>query len=245
MSAAGPPNPTIPDLSVLEAVPTHVIVQELQRRHRVLGSPFRQFVILGPPGSGKSSLADHFRYNFGYSSLLPNESDAMLSSDKKLERISERVRAETARKGFVLDGYPVNVLEAKGLFETLQQKREEVEKKTGRWANTEAYKSQISGEAEKNKKLTQLDACIMLDVDDVSKLQGRLLDNQKNITNDELVSLREDNELVAKYLEKKMNVRCHRVDASLPKEEIMMQASKLVMKGDFDEKSMGMDVEGA
>lgn len=114
------PIPSVgPDISTLENFPTHIIVQELQRRHRVLGAPFRQFVILGPPGSGKSTLADHFRYNFGYNSLLPTEADSVSTSDDKISKIQQRLNADNSKKGFVLEGFPTNVLEAKGLYDVL------------------------------------------------------------------------------------------------------------------------------
>lgn len=85
-SGAGKNLPT-PTAEVLESLPTHMLIQELTRRHRILGAPLKKAVIMGPPGSGKSSIADHFRYNFGYCSVLPNEADSQLSAGEKMQRI--------------------------------------------------------------------------------------------------------------------------------------------------------------
>lgn len=119
----------------------------------------------------------------------------------------------------------------------MANKRYEVERKTGKWAATETHKSESSGEYQKTSKLTQLDACIMLDVKDVSQLEGRLVGNQKNMTAADLESHNEDQALVAQYLEKTMNVQCKKINASLPKGEITLMASKLVLKGDFNDDS--------
>ncbi|CAD7938050.1 unnamed protein product [Amoebophrya sp. A25] len=188
----------------LEGMPTHMLIQELTRRHRILGAPTKRTVIVGPPSSGKSSVAEHFRHNFGYCSPLGALDSPHMTAEDKLQRIQERLAQPQCRKGFVVDGFPANTVQAEMLSKTLAAENQEI------------------------------DRCVVLDATDIASLhfpdQAQMTQKSahQGMSEGELKAAREDAARVSQWFEAK-GVPCVKIDCGLPKDEVNRLAAEGVM----------------
>lgn len=97
----------------------------------------KQFVLLGPPGSGKGTQAkvlaaelnvphistgDIFRDHISKGTELGRQADDVLKSGKLMpdsitnSLINDRLQNDDCSHGFILDGYPRNIVQAEFLF---------------------------------------------------------------------------------------------------------------------------------
>jgi len=104
----------------------------------------KQFVLLGPPGSGKGTQAkvlaaelkvphistgDIFRDHIARQTDLGKEAQAVLQSGRLMpdaitnSLIAERLQVSDCGQGFILDGYPRNTVQAEFLFKIFPQVR--------------------------------------------------------------------------------------------------------------------------
>ena len=102
-------------------------------------------ILLGPPGSGKGTQADLIRQNYGFpkistGDLLRKEVEAgtelgkkvnqemkagqLVSDDLVLKLVENRISLADCRSGYVLDGFPRTLNQAR-LLEKLESKRRE------------------------------------------------------------------------------------------------------------------------
>ena len=88
------------------------ILTELRRRYTVLGKPPRSAVLLGPPGTGRASLAAALRRDWG---LCVIDGELARSSGDALHAISEKLASAQCRRGFALHRFPESAEEARGL----------------------------------------------------------------------------------------------------------------------------------
>lgn len=103
------PRPT--PFEELDNFSTIDILTELRRRYTVLGRPARSAVLLGPPGTGRASLAASLRRDWG---LCVIDGELARSSGDALNAISEKLASAQCRRGFALHRFPQSVEEARG-----------------------------------------------------------------------------------------------------------------------------------
>mmetsp|Transcript_36025 Transcript_36025/g.66584 ORF Transcript_36025/g.66584 Transcript_36025/m.66584 type:complete len:260 (-) Transcript_36025:133-912(-) len=129
----------IPDLS---RIPTPSLVEEIQRRLRCKREPERRIVLIGPPGAGKGTQApllakeycicrvatgDLLREAIVSSSPIAKKAreamDAgeLVGDDVVIDLLKEKLKQPQCRRGFVLDGFPRTVNQARKLDEMLGQ----------------------------------------------------------------------------------------------------------------------------
>lgn len=102
----------------------------------------RVIIVLGPPGAGKSTQAEKLARRLGVSSISASqllkrstgwrksdrkrilaalESGLLVTDDTLIELFHSRLRRETGRGGFILDGYPGNPKHAAALEKFLTE----------------------------------------------------------------------------------------------------------------------------
>ncbi len=99
-------------------------------------------ILLGPPGAGKGTQAERIREEFGLAHIATGdilrravsegsalgaeagrymEAGELVPDDLIIAIIVERLQEDDARDGFLLDGFPRTVVQAKALDETLEE----------------------------------------------------------------------------------------------------------------------------
>jgi len=100
-------------------------------------------ILIGPPGAGKGTQADYLVKKFGLVQLSTGDmcraamkensnlgkqvrsivdSGDLVPDEIMIEMISERIEKADCQNGFILDGFPRNIPQAKGLDTMLSQK---------------------------------------------------------------------------------------------------------------------------
>ena len=135
--------------AVLQEVSTDALMREIKRRLECQQKPDKRMILIGPPGCGKGTQspkikADHCLCHLATGDMLraavaqktPNgvrakqaiESGALVSDDIVVGIIEEAIKQTDCRNGFILDGFPRTVPQAKMLDEMLQKKGTSVDK---------------------------------------------------------------------------------------------------------------------
>jgi adenylate kinase len=139
---AHPPDPTM-SAAALQEVSTDALMREITRRLECQSKPDKRMILIGPPGCGKGTQspkikADHCLCHLATGDMLraavaarsPNgvrakqamESGGLVSDDIVVGIIEEAIKQTDCRNGFILDGFPRTVPQAKMLDEMLQKK---------------------------------------------------------------------------------------------------------------------------
>ena len=129
--------------SALAEVSTDALMREIQRRLDCQSKPDKRLILIGPPGCGKGTQspkikADHCLCHLATGDMLraavaaktPNgikakqamESGALVSDDIVVGIIEEAIKKTECRNGFILDGFPRTVPQAKMLDGMLGKK---------------------------------------------------------------------------------------------------------------------------
>ena len=129
--------------AALAEVSTDALMREIQRRLDCQSKPDKRLILIGPPGCGKGTQspkikADHCLCHLATGDMLraavaaktPNgikakqamESGALVSDDIVVGIIEEAIKKTECRNGFILDGFPRTVPQAKMLDEMLGKK---------------------------------------------------------------------------------------------------------------------------
>lgn len=125
-----------------------------------------RLVLLGPPGAGKGTQAvvvaqelgvahiasgDLFRNalekgtELGLKAKSYMEQGKLVPNEITIKMILERLQAPDAQKGFVLDGFPRNLEQARALDEALRQKRLALDKAVSIEVSNEELVRRLSG----------------------------------------------------------------------------------------------------
>lgn len=112
----------------LESVPTIELLNELKRRHQLLGRPPARVALLGPPCAGKRTQAEALRRASGACRIAAED----LAREAGEGRGGADARAAAAlaalldrpqcRRGFVLEGLPGTAAQAQTLAEALERR---------------------------------------------------------------------------------------------------------------------------
>lgn len=161
------------DLSQFE---TDDLMKEIQRRLDCLNKPEKRIVLIGPPGCGKGtqspiirkehclchvSTGDLLRHAvaartpLGLKAKKAMDEGALVSDDIVVSLIGEEIKRPQCKTGFILDGFPRNVAQAKKLDEMLASRGQKIDKVinfevenrvleervTGRWVHPQSGRS--------------------------------------------------------------------------------------------------------
>jgi len=117
----------------VEDIPTSELLNEVKRRHLVLGRPHARIALLGPPCVGKQTQAEAFRRAFGVcrisaDDLAKGASEASSSPDQHaMDRFAWHLDQPQCRRGFVLEGFPKTVPQADDLEKVLQARKQSLD----------------------------------------------------------------------------------------------------------------------
>eukprot|EP00798_Chlamydomonas_sp_ICE-L_P024225 gene24225-9824_t len=135
--------------SDLTDVPIDDLLKEVSRRLECSKKPERRLILIGPPGCGKGTQSpaikdatctchlatgDMLRAAVAAKSALGLEakkamdSGALVSDDLVVGLIEEAIKAPQCTKGFILDGFPRTVVQAKKLDEMLAKQGAAIDK---------------------------------------------------------------------------------------------------------------------
>merc|ERR1719166_932603 len=109
----------------LETLPTAELLNELKRRHQLLSRPPARVAVLGPPCAGKRTQAEALRRAYGIcrvsgSDLLAADGEGS-PDDRAVSALMTLLSRPQCRRGFVLEGFPTTVAQAKTLQETFER----------------------------------------------------------------------------------------------------------------------------
>jgi len=126
----------------LSRVPTASLVSEVQRRLKCTRSPEKRLVLIGPPGAGKGTQSPRLAKEYcicrlatgdmlraaiassspvGLKARRAMETGQLVSDDTVIDILKENLKQPKCRRGFVLDGFPRTVNQAKKLDDHLAQ----------------------------------------------------------------------------------------------------------------------------
>ncbi|KXZ44024.1 hypothetical protein GPECTOR_75g748 [Gonium pectorale] len=162
--------------SDLTEVPTDELMKEIQRRLDCNTKEEKRVILIGPPGCGKGTQSPRIKYEhclchlatgdmlraavaaktpLGLEAKKAMESGALVSDEIVIGLIEEATKQPECSKGFILDGFPRTVVQAKKLDEMLAKRGQGidkvlnfvvpdqllVERVTGRWVHAGSGRS--------------------------------------------------------------------------------------------------------
>jgi len=128
----------------LSSVPTKALLSEVQRRIDCSEKKERRTIFIGPPGCGKGTQAPVIQQEYclrhlatgdmlraavregtdmGKKAKAAMDSGALVTDDIVVGIIRDAIDADVHSRGFILDGFPRTVVQAKKLDEMLQEKK--------------------------------------------------------------------------------------------------------------------------
>ncbi|GLC34677.1 Adenylate kinase [Pleodorina starrii] len=160
----------------LSEVATEDLMKEISHRLDCLKKPEKRVILIGPPGCGKGTQSPRIKYEhclchlatgdmlraavaaktpLGLEAKKAMESGALVSDDIVVGLIEEATQQPECAKGFILDGFPRTVVQAKKLDEMLAKRGQSidkvlnfmvpdqllVERVTGRWVHPASGRS--------------------------------------------------------------------------------------------------------
>lgn len=133
----------------LEDVPTIDLMTETLRRFKCSIRPDKRLILIGPPGSGKGTQSPMIKNEFclchlatgdmlraavaaktplGIEAKEAMDKGALVSDDLVVGIIDEALKKPSCEKGFILDGFPRTVVQAKKLDEMLEKRGVKIDK---------------------------------------------------------------------------------------------------------------------
>mgnify|MGYP001249140294 FL=1 len=152
-------------------------------------------ILLGPPGSGKGTQANFIQSKLSIPHLstgdilrqsVKNETNLgnkvknimakgkLVSDDLVLDVIKERISQSDCDQGFILDGYPRNIVQAESLNIVLKDINRNIDRILFLDVNFEVLQSRIESRAKENNEEKR--------VDDTSEVLIKRLDEYKSQT---------------------------------------------------------------
>ena len=152
-------------------------------------------ILLGPPGSGKGTQANFIQSKLSIPHLstgdilrqsVQNETNLgikvkdimadgkLVSDDLVLDVIKERISQSDCDQGFILDGYPRNIVQAESLNIVLKDINRNIDRILFLDVNFEVLQSRIESRAKENNEEKR--------VDDTSEVLIKRLDEYKSQT---------------------------------------------------------------
>ncbi|GLE04287.1 hypothetical protein PINS_up013202 [Pythium insidiosum] len=133
----------------LAAVPTNLLLAELQKRVECAGKKERRTIFIGPPGCGKGTQSPLVKDEYclchlatgdmlraavregtemGLKAKAAMESGALVTDEIVIGIIKDAIKSPECRRGFILDGFPRTVVQAEKLDEMLAEEKTQVDK---------------------------------------------------------------------------------------------------------------------
>ncbi|TMW69510.1 hypothetical protein Poli38472_001666 [Pythium oligandrum] len=133
----------------LAAVPTNLLLAELQKRIECATKKERRTIFIGPPGCGKGTQSPIVKDEYclchlatgdilraavrdgtemGKKAKAVMESGGLVSDEIVIGIIKEAIKEPECRRGFILDGFPRTVVQAQKLDEMLALENTQVDK---------------------------------------------------------------------------------------------------------------------
>ncbi|GLI64107.1 hypothetical protein VaNZ11_007281 [Volvox africanus] len=133
----------------LSEVPTHELMKEIQHRLDCANKPDKRVILIGPPGCGKGTQSPRIKYEhclchlatgdmlraavaaktpLGLEAKKAMDAGALVSDDIVVGLIEEATQQPECAKGFILDGFPRTVVQAKKLDEMLAKRGQGIDK---------------------------------------------------------------------------------------------------------------------
>ncbi|GIL72132.1 hypothetical protein Vretimale_456 [Volvox reticuliferus] len=133
----------------LSEVPTHELMKEIQHRLDCANKPEKRVILIGPPGCGKGTQSPRIKYEhclchlatgdmlraavaaktpLGLEAKKAMDAGALVSDDIVVGLIEEATQQAECAKGFILDGFPRTVVQAKKLDEMLARRGQAIDK---------------------------------------------------------------------------------------------------------------------
>lgn len=132
----------------LAAVPTTSLLSELRKRIECAGKKERRTIFIGPPGCGKGTQSPRVKDEYclchlatgdilraavaagtdmGKKAKAAMESGALVTDEIVVGIIKDAIKSPECSRGFILDGFPRTVVQAKKLDEMLAEENAQVD----------------------------------------------------------------------------------------------------------------------
>jgi len=133
----------------LAEVPTDELMRELAHRLECTKKPEKRLILIGPPGCGKGTQSPRIKYEhclchlatgdmlraavaaktpLGLEAKKAMESGGLVSDDIVIGLIEEATKTSECSRGFILDGFPRTVVQAKKLDEMLAKRGQTIDR---------------------------------------------------------------------------------------------------------------------
>eukprot|EP00803_Ostreobium_quekettii_P011235 evm.model.scf_739.4 EVM.evm.TU.scf_739.4 scf_739:44890-48416(+) len=145
---------------------TEDLMREVQRRLDCINKPEKRVILIGPPGSGKGTQSPIIRKEhclchiatgdmlrsavqngtpLGLQAKKAMESGQMVSDDVVVGLISEAISVPECKTGFVLDGFPRNVSQARKLDAMLAEHGHAIDKVVNLKVDERVLEERVTG----------------------------------------------------------------------------------------------------